>query len=403
MSTGPSAGPGSTRLGAGSGLDGAGRTMPPLASVVLPVALLLGACDPSASGMEAPEAPGMAEEAAGTATQVPRFEPDPHWPEPLPDGWILGPITGIHVDARDHVWVTHAPGMLSAGALGAAQDPPIAECCVPAPRVVELDPDGRLVSTWDNKSDAYAWPDVPHGLFVDHTGHVWVGSRPHHQLLKFTAAGELVLAIGEEGVSGGSNDPDRLGMPAGIWVDPETNEAFVADGYRNRRVIVYDAASGAYLRHWGAYGDAPDDDAPNRPDDPELPPSRQFSTVHGLTGSRDGLLYVADRRNNRIQVFRQTGEFVDEVFARRGTLASGSAFDVALSPDPEQRFLYLADGTNHTIRIYDRATLEPLGTVGSGGTQLGRFLRPHVMDVDSRGNLYIGEADNARVQRFRPR
>ncbi len=365
----------------------------------LAMAFLLSGCS-EPSGDEGAEGTGSV---ASTPAGVPTFEVDPSWPAPLPENWILGPITGIFVDDRDHIWVTHAPSMLSAGALGAEQDPPIAECCVSAPRVIEFDPAGAVVQSWDVESDDYAWPDVPHGLFVDHEGNVWIGSRPHHQVLKFTRDGELIFAIGQEGITAGSLDTEHLGMPADIWVNPETNEAFVADGYRNRRVIVFDASTGAYLRHWGAYGEVPDDGAPNTPDDPSLPPSRQFSTVHGLIGSLDGHLYVADRRNNRIQVFRQSGEYVDEVFARRGTLSSGSSFDVALSPLPDQSYLYLADGTNHTIRIFRRDTLEELGTVGKGGTQMGHLLRPHVMAADARGNLYVGEADNARVQLFRVR
>ncbi len=330
------------------------------------------------------------------------FEVDPFALAPLPDNQVFGPITGIHVDARGHLWVAHAPSMLSAGHLGAEQDPPIAECCRAAARVVEFDREGRLVQGWDVESDDFVWPPVPHGLFVDHNDFVWIGSRENHQVLKFTRSGELVLAIGEVGVTGGSNDPNLLGMPAGIWVDPETNEAFIADGYRNRRVLVVDGETGAYQRHWGAYGNPPDDEVPSRPDNPEDPPATQFSTVHQINGSHDGLIYVADRRNNRVQVFRQDGTFVDELFFRRGTLASGSAFDIGFSPDPEQRWLYMADGTNHKVWIVERLTLDIVGEVGRGGTNPGEMYRPHVMTVAPDGSLWVGEADNARVQRFVP-
>ena len=193
------------------------------------------------------------------------------------------------------------------------------------------------------------------------------------------------------------------GAPAGIWVDPEDNEVFIADGYRNRRVVVFDGETGDYLRHWGAYGEPPDDeyqyDYANL--DPDRSPPRQFSTVHGLAGSSDGLIYVADRRGNRIQVFDQNGAFQTERIVAPGTLASGSAFVVAFSPDPEQRRLYLADGTNHKVWILRRSDLEIVGEFGRGGRQLGQFLRPHGMSVDSRGNIYVGEASTGRrVQRF---
>jgi hypothetical protein len=331
------------------------------------------------------------------------FVADPDWPKPFPENWVLGPVTGVAVDSRGHVWVTHAPSMLPPGHLGAEQDPPIAECCVAAPPVMELDREGNVVGWFDGEGDDYIWPDVPHGLFVDHNDFVWIGSRPHHRVLKFTRDGELVMTIGELDVRGDSNDPERLSAPADIWVNPETNEAFIADGYGNRRIVVFDGETGEYLRHWGAYGEVPDDEVPSRPDDASAPPARQFSTVHGLTGSRDGYLYVADRRNNRIQVFRQDGEFVTEAFARRGTLASGSAFDVALSPDPDQTYLYLADGTNHKIWVFRRHDMEVVGEFGRGGRHLGELYRPHMMAVDHDGNVLVGEADNARLQRFLPR
>ena len=209
------------------------------------------------------------------------------------------------------------------------------------------------------------------------------------------------MQLGEYDVNAGSNDEDLLGGPAGIWVDPATNEVYIADGYRNRRVIVYDAETGAYLRHWGAYGEMPDDDVNLRGRDPAGPPPSQFSTVHGLMGSRDGLIYVADRRGNRIQVFQHSGEFVTEKIIAPETLASGSAFVVGLSPDADQEWLYLADGTNHKVWVLRRSDLEVVGEFGRGGRQVGQFLRPHGMSVDSQGNIYVGEASTGRrVQKF---
>lgn len=355
---------------------------------------------------------GSAESAAtsaGTSTVsaggVPTFTVDPSWPLELPNKWILGAVTSVFVDARDHVWVTHLPETLTEEELSAVQDPPIGECCAPAPVVLELDPDGRLVQAWGDPAtqDVSAFPRNAHGLFVDHADNVWIGTYRHHRVMKFTRTGELLMQIGEYDVNAGSNDPEHLGGPAGIWVDPSTNEVFIADGYTNRRVVVYDGDTGAYKRHWGAYGETPDDEYSYEHGSAthESDPPRQFSTVHGLVGSNDGLIYVADRRGNRIQVFRHSGEFVTEKIIAPRTLASGSAFVIQLSPDAEQQWLYLADGTNHKVWVLRRSDLEVVGEFGRGGRQVGQFLRPHGMGVDSQGNVYVGEASTGRrVQKF---
>jgi DNA-binding beta-propeller fold protein YncE len=306
------------------------------------------------------------------------------------------------VDQKEHIWVTHLPETLTTEEISAVQEPPIGTCCAPAPVVIEFDQAGQVVQAWGESSqDVAEFPRNPHGIFVDHNDYVWVGSYRHHRVMKFTRSGEVVLVLGEYDQNAGSNDVSLLGGPAGIWVDPETNEAYIADGYRNRRVVVYDGESGEYLRHWGAYGEIPDDDYDYGDRDPEGLPVRQFSTVHGILGSNDGLIYVADRRGNRIQVFQKNGDFVLEKVIAPRTLASGSAFVFALSPDEEQKWLYMADGTNHKVWILERETLDVLGEFGRGGRQVGQFLRPHGMSADSEGNLYIGEASTGRrVQKF---
>ncbi len=338
--------------------------------------------------------------AGASADEGPVFSVDPTWPaERLANNWILGTVTGLWVDSRDHVWVVHQPETLSARETGAADEPPTAQCCVPAPPVIELDTEGRVVQGWGGPGQGFVWPDSEHGVYLDHEGHVWVGGYSHHHLMKFTRDGELLLKIGDPESSGGSNDPERLGGPAAVHVNPETNELFVADGYRNRRVVVFDAETGEYLRHWGAYGERPDDEYEFGSRDGPPPP--QFGLVHGLVGSRDGRIYVTDRPNNRIQVFEESGEFVMEAQVAPETRQSGTAFTLGLSHDPEQRFLYLADGTNHKLWILRRDDLEVVGEIGSGGRQIGQFIRPHNVAVDSHGNIYTGEAaDGRRVQRF---
>jgi DNA-binding beta-propeller fold protein YncE len=337
---------------------------------------------------------------------APVFKVDPSWPLEMPNNWILGAVTGVFVDARQHVWVTHLPETLTEEETSITQKPPIATCCAAAPPVIEFDAQGKVVQGWGQGAidDTSGWPRNPHGIFVDHNDFVWVGTYMHHRVMKFTRDGKLVMTIGQYDKNAGSNDTALLGGPAGIWVDAKTNEVYIADGYRNRRVIVFEGATGKYLRHWGAYGEKPDDTEkfdPKTMVNGALP--KQFSTVHGLTGSKDGKIYVADRRGNRIQVFDHQGKFLAEKVIAPATLASGSAFVVVLSPDAQEQWLYLADGTNHKIWILRRSDLEVVGEFGHGGRQVGQMLRPHGMSIDAQGNLYVGEASTGRrVQKFAP-
>jgi DNA-binding beta-propeller fold protein YncE len=362
----------------------------------------------------------------GQTSAVPSFKVDPSWPLEMPNHWIMGAVTGVFVDAKQHVWVTHLPETLTEeelyeepwnvvappparGAAPAAAAPKerpvqIGTCCKAAPPVLEFDQQGKLVQGWGQGSydDMTDWPREPHGIFVDHNDFVWVGSFNRHRVMKFTRDGKRVMTLGEYEKTGGSADTHLLGGPSGIWVDPQTNEVYISDGYRNRRVIVFDGATGKYLRHWGAYGKVPDDTErfdPKTMVSGALP--KQFSTPHGITGSKDGKIYVADRRGNRIQVFDHQGKFLAEKVIAPATLSSGSAFVPVLSPDPQQQWLYVADGTNHKIWILRRADLEIVGEFGRGGRQVGQMLRPHGMSIDNQGNLYVGEASTGRrVQKF---
>jgi DNA-binding beta-propeller fold protein YncE len=333
---------------------------------------------------------------------APRFRVDSTWPKEMPHNWILGAVTGVFVDAKDHIWVTHLPETLTEEETSAVQKPPIGTCCAPAPTVIEFDAQGNVVQGWgETTQDISVYPRNPHGIFVDHNNFVWIGTYMHHRVMKFTREGKHVMTIGAYDKTGGSSDTTLLGGPSGIWVDPKTNEAYISDGYRNRRVIVFDGATGKYLRHWGAYGEPPDDKYDFGDRNPEGPPPRQFSTPHGITGTRDGMIYVADRRGNRIQVFDHSGKFIREKIIAPLTRASGSAFVLVPSPDRAEQWLYMADGTNHKVWILRRSDLEIVGEFGHGGRQLGQMLRPHGMSVDSKGNLYVGEASTGRrVQRF---
>lgn len=336
------------------------------------------------------------------AVQAPQFEVDPYWPKPLPNHWVLGSVIGLSVDAQDHVWILHRPESVEDNLKAAAFDPPIGDCCVPAPPVLEFDQQGNLLNSWGGPGPGYEWPQSNHGITVDHQNNVWIGANGNDDshILKFSSTGDFILQLGKQGTHKGSNDLENFWRAAKIVIDADANEAYIADGYGNRRIIVLDASTGAYKRHWGAYGKTPDD-AEVPAYDPAAPPSEHFNTVHCAEVSRDGFVYVCDRVNDRIQVFRKDGTFVREVFLDKDTLRSGSVWDMTLSRDPDQTWLYVADGVNEKIRILRRSTLELLTEFGDGGRQPGQFFGVHNLDTDSSGNLYTTETyTGARVQRF---
>ena len=336
-------------------------------------------------------------------TGVQRFEVDPFWPKPLPNNFIMGELGGVYVDSRDQVWIVSRPRTLTDDQKGASLAPPTSECCIPAPPVMEFDAAGNYMQGWGGPGPGYEWPENEHGIFVDYKGNVWIGGntrKKDNQILKFSNKGEFLLQIGHAGKSQGSDDTENLNRPTQVSVYQKTNEVFVADGYENRRVIVFDADTGAYKRHWGAYGNKPDDSAP-RTRSFDGPGPQQFNLVHGVGISQDDLVYVSDRINNRIQVFTPDGKFVKEVFIARNTLDSrGTAFGLAFSPDKEQKFIYVPDGANDKVRILNRDTLQIVGSFGRAGPYAGQWHWLHSIGVDSKGNLYTGESRGNRVQKF---
>ena len=382
--------------------------MPPQSTLrvglfILTIQIATWACGPTGSVPEeqAPSPTATADEMP-TEGEMPTFQVEPMWPKPLPNAWTLGWVAGLFVDSQDHLWMLQVPGSLSQWEDGANYDPPRTLCCRAAPPVIEFDQAGNIVQTWGGPGPGYDWPSTEHGLFIDHDDNVWISSSANDegQVLKFTRDGQFLLQIGQSTSSNGSNDTSSLGGPAGIAVDEESNEVFIADGYGNRRVIVFDADTGEYKRHWGAYGETPDD-APFEYD-PDLPLPRQFNSVHCLALSDDNLLYVCDRGNNRVQVFQTDGTFVTEGQIMPRTQGSAGTSDgLGFSPDADQRFLYVADGGNHRVWILDRNDLNVIGSFGHGGHGAGGFIAPHTLGVDSEGNVYVGESvDGRRVQRF---
>ena len=328
-----------------------------------------------------------------SAAQVPRFEVDPLWPKPLPNRWLLGSATGVAVDARDHVFVVHLTDTFNRRTeIGLATNPPTSECCAPAPDMLEFDAAGNLVGHWGPATSGSArWPEASAGIAVDPRGNLWIGGSgaSDTRVLVFSRDGRTLVA-----------QLDGFGGAAGFAFDTTANEAYVADGFRNRRVAVIDMTTRAIKRSWGAYGAKPDDRA-SPPYDPGAPPSKQFSTVRCVELSRDGFVYVCDARNDRIQVFRRNGTFVKEARVSPQTRGEGSVWDIAFSSDPRQRYLYVADGMNMKIRVLDRATLRELTSFGDGGRQPGQFYAVHSIATDSKGNLYTVETyEGKRVQKF---
>ncbi len=342
--------------------------------------------------------------AADRAAEAPMFEVDPFWPQPLPNHWVLGSVVGVGVDSRDHVFIVHRQAPLNERTeIGAAQDPPTGECCVPAPYVLEFDPEGTLVNSWGGPGEGYTWPASNHGITVDPMDNIWIGgNRADSHVLKFSRDGEFLASYGEVGADmPNSNSANSFGSVAKISFDAAANEAYLADGYVNKRVAVLDINTGELKRFWGAYGNTPDDTRLGLYD-PDAPLPQQFrNPVHCADPSNDGFVYVCDRQANRIQVFRKDGTFVDEVRIAPRTLGDGSTWDIAFSRDPEQRYMYVADGKNMKVYVMDRLNLEVLTSFGDGGRQPGLFFAVHSIATDSQGNIYTTETyEGKRVQKF---
>ena len=343
-----------------------------------------------------------AQSSNGGNVQVPRFEVDPTFPKPMPNGWYQGMSIGVDVDAQDHVWIVHRPDSVSA--IEAAADEKTGTCCSKAPPILEFDQQGNLLRHWGGQDGpGYQWPSSNHGITIDHKGNVWIGGNGggDGHVLKFTQDGKFIMQVGKKGVTADSNSLEHFYMVAKLTVDAKANEMYISDGYGNKRVAVIDADTGKIKRYWGAYGNKPDDTNMGRYN-PTDPPIQQFrNPVHCATISNDNLVYVCDRVNDRIQVFTKEGKFVKEQWVSKTTLGDGATWDIAFSKDPQQRYLYLADGHDEKVWILDRQSLDILTSFGDGGRQPGQFYAVHSIAVDSKGNIYTTETyDGRRLQRF---
>ena len=296
------------------------------------------------------------------------------WPKPLPNHWVLGSTIEVSVDSRDHVYIIHRHQSLNLETeASAGKNTPAGTCCMAAPPVIEFDAQGNVVASWGGPAQGHDWPTSNHGITVDHMDNIWIGGNDvkDAHLLKFSRAGQFLLQLGKPEANQGSNDAVNFWRVAEISIDAEANEAYVADGYGNKRVVVLDATTGERKRYWGAYGNRPDD-TDLGVYDPSAPLAQQFrNPVHCAEPTRDGFVYVCDRVNDRIQVFRKDGTFVSELRVAPETRGAGSVWDIALSHDPGQAYIYLADGVNERVYIIHRASMQILTSFGDGGRQPG--------------------------------
>ena len=358
--------------------------------------------------------------AIAQGAMAPKFEVDPYWPKPLPNHWVMGMAIGVWVDNNDHIWMVHRAGTVDRTISQLQRG--LGECCQAAPPVLEFDTAGNLLHAWGGPGQGYEWPESNHGIFVDHKGNVWIGGNggPDSQILKFTQDGKFLMQYGKSGArrkagvaadanveasqkdfAANSNDPDNFGRVAKIFVDAKENEAYVADGYLNHRVAVIDADTGKMKRWWGAYGNK-QDDTPLGAYDENQPHAQQFrNPVHCADMSVDRLIYVCDRVNDRMQVFTPEGKFIKEMYYKIKTKTDGSVWDIAFSKDPQQKYIFMADGVNEHVVVIDRQTLTPITTFGDGGNSAGEFHGVHSIAIDSKGNLYTTETyEGRRIQKF---
>ena len=341
------------------------------------------------------------------AVMAPKFEVDPTFPKPLPNGMYQGQSIGLFVDqTNDHVWIVHRPDVLDAIEGGGNGPNATAECCKNAPPILEFDPAGTLLRSWGGSDGpGYQWPDSNHGLNIDNKGNVWIGGNggTDGHILKFPQDGKFIMQVGKKGVTADSLSKEHFFMVAETFFYAPTNEVFVADGYGNRRTAVVNPDTGEVKRFWGAYGKPPDDKVSREQGayDPNVTYQQYRGPVHCSMVSNDGIVYVCDRTSNRIQMFKVDGTYIKEVYTQRDSRGDGSVWDVEFSKDPQQRFLYVADGRNQKVRIFDRASMTELTTFGKGGHYPGEWYSLHNIATDSKGNLYTVETyQGRRLQRF---
>jgi len=356
-------------------------------AMIVVLSLSLGVWDSSTNEIRA--------QAGQQAVDAPKFKIDPFWPNPLPDRWVTGNLGGVCVDAQDHVFT------LNRGDLTHKEE----KNATASPTIIEFDPDGRILNSWGNKD---LLPKRPHGCFVDFQNNIWIGGNQDGIVQKYSHDGsKMLLQIGTKGRldtwDGTMDSPAKnsshtlLNLPASIAVDPTNGDVYIADGYGNSRVVVFDS-SGHFLRQWGHLGTMAEVDAGVG--------GAFLKIVHCVVIDHDGLVYVCDREGRHIQVFDKMGNFKKSYSfpesETRPLKGGGRPCGMGFSPDPAQKFIYVADCGNDEILLLDRGTGQILSSFGRPGNQVGEFASPHTMAVNSRGDIIVAEAaEGRRLDLFR--
>lgn len=321
---------------------------------------------------------------------APKYEVDLSWPKPLPGRWVLGGLGGVCVDRQDHVFILNRQDVLDVD-LNAGQM---------APLIIEIDPQGNVVNSW---GDPKLLETRLHSCHFDKDNNIWIGSAPSGMVQKYSHDGsKLLLQIGKKGVFDSSDgtvkgkplnsNAAQFFMPSSIFVDRQNGEVYVSDGEGaggNRRIAVMDR-DGKFLRQWQPEG---------------------METVHCMTAANDGLVYVCNRQQSRIQVYDKMGNFKKNIEVPwkpytpppdgKRTETGGSAVSLDLSPDSNQRLIYLINQNNSQIEIIDRQSGKILSSFGRAGHFPGEFDQPHGIAVDSKGNVYVAENRGKKIQKFR--
>jgi hypothetical protein len=396
--------------------EAARRGLLPVLSGLLVVGLAV-------SSQSLAQMPGQAVDANG----APMFQVDPFWPGPLPNRWSMQQVTGLYVDHLDHIWFLNRGNLAEGDEIGGDGEPPRIDCCVRGPEVIALDPDGNVVNAWGEPGYHEKWPTNLQTVIADRQGFVWVGgTAPQDSILKFTRSGELVWDFDHRPPPGAqlaedNTQTDVLVNKGRFQLDEDAGEIYIINW---KRVLVYDMDSGAFKRGWGGHG-MPLSEISNDPipdyewtGGPPPPEDNFVPDLHFLEIAEDGLLYVGERGQNRIQVFRKDGTWVEDFYVAAGTPGRGegcgglrntatppcgSLYKLAISKDPEQKYLFVADGTNNRVWIVERRSGETLGSFGGNGRYAGQLHWINAIGVDSRGNIYTGEVEQAkRIQKFAP-
>ena len=378
------------------------------------------------AGLESRQAPGQAMDESG----APQFRVDPFWPRPLPNRWSMQQVTGLHVDHMDHVWFLNRANAAEGDEIGGDGNPSRIECCVRSPELIELDQQGTVVHAWGGAAHHPQWPTNLQTVIADTKGFVWVsGTNPQDSILKFTRDGKFVWDFGHRPPPEAAMMPENnqetgfLINKGRFQLDEVANELYII---QQKRVVIYDASTGAYKRGWGGHG-MPLSEVSNEPIPPYTwtgaPPPDEKNFVpdlHFVEISKDRLVYIGERGQNRIEVFTTDGKFVKEFYVSPNTPGQrvgegcgglnnpklppcGTTYKLAISKDPQQKFLYVADGTNNKVWILDRQSGRTLGSFGSNGRYAGMLHWINAIGIDSRGNIYTGEVEHAkRIQKFAP-